>query len=97
MFALFDYFELMVRIYKVTPGSVAAMHGIKNGDTLISVNGKEINDILDYKFYTTEKRIKVEYKRGDTVFSFAALKPEYEDFGCEFETYLIDKKKELRK
>ena len=83
----------MVKINSVISGSPAAMHGLKKGDELISVNGHEINDVLDYKFYTTERKIKAEYRRGGTVYSFTALKPEYEEFGCEFETYLIDRKR----
>ena len=30
---------------------------LKNGDILVSVNGKKINDILDYMYYTAAEKL----------------------------------------
>ena len=46
----------MVRITKVMPRSRAEKAGIKSEDILVSINGKEIRDVLDYRFYLAEKR-----------------------------------------
>ncbi|MDR0197453.1 MAG: PDZ domain-containing protein, partial [Oscillospiraceae bacterium] len=40
-----------VRIKSVSPGSPADKAGIKAGARLVSVNGFEIGDVLDYMFY----------------------------------------------
>ena len=47
----------MVEITDVLKKSRAAKAGVKVGDILISVNGKEINDVLDYRFYLAEKEM----------------------------------------
>ena len=82
----------MVRIEKVIDGSIANKYGICEGDTLISVNGHEINDVLDYRFYLAESHIDlcVLHEEKKVVHSFN--KEMYEDIGLEFETPLMDKK-----
>lgn len=45
----------MVKIIKVEKGSRGWRAGIEAGDMLLSINGNEIKDILDYRFYLTEK------------------------------------------
>ena len=54
----------MVTITAVTPGTPAAKKGILPGDILISVNEHEINDVLDYRFYLTEKQLPLLLHRG---------------------------------
>ena len=82
----------MVRIKKVNPETLAADCGIKDNDILIKINGKDINDVLDYRFYLTEKHIELEIKREDETLKFLIEKDSYDDIGLEFETPLMDKK-----
>lgn len=82
----------MVKIKDVTRGSYAARCGIKSGDVLISVNGNEINDVLDYRFYLTECEVELLLSRKDKTFGAVIEKDEYEDIGLEFETPLMDEK-----
>jgi len=82
----------MVRIENVLCGSPANKAGIKSGDILISVNGNEINDVLDYRFYLAEKNISVAVVRGEEALKFSFVKETYDDIGLEFETPLMDKK-----
>ena len=37
---------------------------ISAGDTLVAVNSHEINDVLDYRFYTSACRLKLEIETG---------------------------------
>ncbi len=46
---------MSVTISSVVPGSAAQKAGILPGETLISINQNDICDILDYRFYETEK------------------------------------------
>ena len=39
-----------VLIQTVAPGSHAARAGIRPGDTLLTIGGRPINDVLDYRF-----------------------------------------------
>ncbi len=66
------------------------------GDALISVNGHEIRDVLDYRFYTTVKHIECVFCRGGEKFTVAADKDEYDDVGLDFSTFLMDKKRTCR-
>ena len=53
------------RIRSVHPGSIAEEMNIEPGDTLLSVNGREIEDIFDYQFLTEEENITVLIRRKD--------------------------------
>lgn len=86
----------MVEITGVEKKSVAEKAGIRKGDKLISINGNEITDILDYRFYITEKSIIISVCRDGEKLDFKIKKPEYDDIGLEFETYLMDKKHSCR-
>ena len=52
----------MVRITNVYLGSLAQDAGILENDILLSINGFEINDVLDYRFYLAEEVISLEIK-----------------------------------
>ena len=82
----------MVRIEKVIPETLAFACGIKENDILLSINDKEINDVLDYRFYLTEEHVALKVKRNEDIFEFNISKECYEDIGLEFETPLMDKK-----
>lgn len=82
----------MVRIESIIPKTHADLCGIKENDILISINGKEINDVLDYRFYLAEEHIDLKVKRNEEEFNFLINKDCYDDIGLEFETPLMDKK-----
>lgn len=86
----------MVTVYEIVPGSLADKVGIKAGDELHTVNGHEIRDVLDYRFYLTEDRVVLDLCRGGVFFQVTIHKETYADIGLEFETYLMDKKHSCR-
>ena len=86
----------MVTITGVEKASPAAKHGILPGDILISINGHDINDVLDYRFRLTEKKITLLIHPGPDLKEITIKKDEYSDIGLEFETYLMDKKHSCR-
>ena len=81
----------MVKIQKVIKDSLADNIGILEGDVLVSINGREINDVLDYRFYLADQRLCIKIKR-DSENEFIIEKQLYDDIGLEFETPLMDKK-----
>ena len=83
----------MVRITDVLPHSRAEKAGIAPEDILISINGKEIRDVLDYRFYLAEKKVKLVFRRGEELMETIIIKKEYDDIGLDFETPLMDKKR----
>ena len=87
----------MVQITGVEKKSYAEKAGILAGDTLVSIGGNEINDVLDYRFYITEKKLNITVERNGERKDFSIKKKdEYDDIGLEFETYLMDKKQTCR-
>ena len=86
----------MVEITDVLKGSPAERQGIRKGDFLISVNGNNITDILDYRFYLCEKKLSVLLCREGKEFTVKIKKAEYDDIGLEFATFLMDKKHSCR-
>lgn len=82
----------MVKITGVERASLAEKLGILSGDVLLSLNGNDVRDVLDYRFYLTEKQVVIEVERDGKKLSFSVKKGEYDDVGLEFETPLMDKK-----
>lgn len=83
----------MVRVRETARGSAAAAHGIMPGDALVSVNGNEIRDVLDYSFFMTERHVELKLLRGAEEYSVVIDKEEYSDIGLMFGTYLMDAKR----
>lgn len=86
----------MVEIKGVEPSSLAEKHNIKAGDILLSINGHEIRDVLDYRFRLYEKKIALTLHRGPEILEITIKKGEYDDIGLEFESYLMDKKQSCK-
>lgn len=84
---------LMVKITSVLHKSRAERVGICEGDVLLSINGNEINDVLDYRFYLADTVIDLSLTRDGKPFSARITKSEYDDIGLGFETPLMDKKR----
>lgn len=82
----------MVTVKNVLTGSAADRAGIKRGDYLIRINGKDINDVLDYRYYITEPKVRLLIHRGAELFDVTISKKQYDDIGLEFETFLMDEK-----
>ena len=68
------------------------LHKAKVGDKLLSINGKEITDVLDYKFFSYDTRLEVvlENENGQKR-TVKVKKSAGGDLGLEFETYLMDR------
>lgn len=82
----------MVKIVSVDKNSRAEAHGIRGGDNLISINGREISDVLDYRFFLADRTICLKLSRDGVKFEVTIIKKQYDDIGLEFETPLMDKK-----
>ena len=67
-------------------------HRIRVGDTLLAINGKEVIDVLDYKFFGYDPEVSVTVRTPDGLeHTVHVAKAEGQDLGLEFETYLMDK------
>jgi putative radical SAM enzyme (TIGR03279 family) len=82
----------MVKIIGVDADSLAARAGIRAGDYLISIDGHDIRDVLDYRFFLAEKKIRLLIHRDADLFDVEIRKRMYDDIGLSFETPLMDQK-----
>ena len=77
-------------IKSIDRGSPLEKHA-RVGDSLVSINGNRIVDVLDYKFYAYDARLHVVLRRPDGgEYSVRVHKAEGGDLGLDFETYLMD-------
>lgn len=88
---------MAVTVSGVDAKSIAAKKKINAGDVLLSINGNEINDVLDYRFYINDTKLLLSLKTAEGKSKLVMIrKDEFEDIGLEFETYLMDKQRSCK-
>lgn len=82
------------KIVLIEKGSIAEELEIEVGDRLISINGKEVNDIIDYLYLLADEYVEVEIeKKNKEIWILEIEKEFYEELGVEFENPIMDKAK----
>ena len=71
----------MIKITAIEPDSIAEDLDLQPGDMLQSVNGNEINDRLDYRFYQSHEDIELLINRDDQQVIYEIEKEPDEDIG----------------
>ncbi len=88
---------MAVKITGIENGSLAQKKKICAGDTLLSINGKEIRDVLDYQFYIKDIKLMLSLLTAENKSKMVIIrKDEFDDIGLEFETYLMDKQRHCK-
>lgn len=75
----------MLKIKEVEKGSLGEEIGLKAGDKILSFNGFDAEDILDYMFYDGEDGFSVTVRQSDGTFTCDVEKDEDETLGLTFE------------
>ena len=77
---------------EVIKASIADAVGLEPGDTLLSINGQPVEDLLDYKFYSQDDNITlvIEKKNGET-WSVDIEKDFDDELGLLFEGVVFDR------
>lgn len=83
---------MSAKVNRVLPGSLAEKCGILPGDTIISINGKEVCDYLDYMFLSANEQLNIELQDR----TVDLINEDYEPLGIEFDTLLIDEPRSCR-
>lgn len=88
---------MAVLISSVEKDSYANKAKIEAGDELLSINGNEIVDVLDYRFYESERKVVLALKKQNGKNKKVTIrKDEDEEIGLIFETYLMDKQRSCK-
>ena len=82
---------MAVKITGTDKGTPAERANLK-GATLLSIDGNEIHDMLDYEFFSQGSKLELSVMRGGALEYLQISKEEYQPLGCCFQSYLIDKK-----
>ncbi|MGB4508934.1 MAG: DUF512 domain-containing protein [Syntrophomonadaceae bacterium] len=79
-------------IMEVIKASIADAVGLEPGDTLLSINGQPVEDLLDYQFYSQDDNITlvIEKKNGET-WSVDIEKDFDDELGLLFEGVVFDR------
>lgn len=77
-------------VLKVESGSIAEEIGIEAGDKLLTINGHEVRDILEYRYLISEYEVELEIEKKDGSIDCVVIENDYEDLGVEFCSGLID-------
>ena len=73
------------KIISVAPGSIAQEMELKAGDYLLSINGHEVKDILDYRWHMTEEFLLVDVRKPcGEVWALEIEKDADDDLGITF-------------
>jgi putative radical SAM enzyme (TIGR03279 family) len=79
------------RITKVLPDSIAAEIGFTAGDAIVSINGTNPRDLIDYQFLCADEVLELEVLDTSGKIHHVEIEKDYDDdLGLEFETALFD-------
>ena len=79
------------KISRVVPDSIAAEIGFDAGDAIVSVNGQQPRDLIDYQFFCADEYLELEVLDTKGRKHVIEVEKDYdEDLGLEFETALFD-------
>ncbi len=87
---------MAVTVAAVTADSPAERAGIQPGDTLLAINKRDIEDVLDYRFFIPDEKLTLTLLRGERRRRVKVKKQPYDEIGLEFDTYLMDKQRACR-
>ncbi|MCE5198421.1 MAG: DUF512 domain-containing protein [Armatimonadota bacterium] len=77
-------------ISSVDPGSIAEDLGWRKGDEIISINGHDLSDVIDFRFYSSDEFLTILLRRGDQTAEFEIEKDFDIPLGANFADVLFD-------
>lgn len=78
-------------ITEIEPQSIAEELGLVPGDILVAINGKNLRDVIDYRFFIADEEVEIVIKRGEELLAFEIEKDTDTDLGVEFVEPIFDR------
>ena len=79
------------RVVTVAPGSSAQRAGLEPGDVVLSLNGHQPRDVIEWQVLTDEADIEMEVRRGGLDLDLTVSKRSGEPLGVEVHSALFDR------
>jgi putative radical SAM enzyme (TIGR03279 family) len=80
----------LLEILHIQPGGTAEGLGLKAGDMLESLNGNEVHDVVDYRFFIADERVIISFHRKDGKARKLIIEKDPDDnLGLEFSPFRI--------
>lgn len=80
----------MLEIIHVLPGGTGERIGLRAGDFVLSVNGQEIGDVIDFQFFSSEERLTLLIRRAEGAVKKVKVRKDPDDaLGLEFSPLTI--------
>jgi putative radical SAM enzyme (TIGR03279 family) len=83
----------LFEVESVDAGSPAERAGLKKGDRIVSVNGEEFIDYIDYVWFSAQDKLKISVEREGEIKTLTIRKSEVEALGLEFTQPLLGRKR----
>ncbi|MCZ7628459.1 MAG: PDZ domain-containing protein [Microthrixaceae bacterium] len=77
-------------VSSVAPGSAAEQAGLLVGDELITVSGRPVRDVIEYRWATDEAEVGLEVRRGGLELTFEVSKAPGAPLGVEVDSPVFD-------
>lgn len=85
---------MSAKISAIQPGSIAEELELELGDIILTINGNEVKDIIDYRFLMADEYVELEVQKADgEVWIYEVDKDYDEKLGVEFENSMMDQAK----
>jgi putative radical SAM enzyme (TIGR03279 family) len=79
------------KVASVRSGSPAEAAGLRSGDTILSINGHALRDVIDYRFYGADEELEILAKRDTGEPLALRIERDYDqDLGVDFTTPTFD-------
>ena len=74
-------------IQSIVPGSIAEEMELQPGDTVLAINGQDIEDVFDYHYLVNDEYIEMLIRTADGTEEVLEIEKDYdEDIGIVFES-----------
>lgn len=80
----------LATIASVAPGSPAAVVGVAPGDELVSIGGRPLRDVIEFRVLSDEAEVTLELRRGGHGLSVEITKEHGEPLGIEVDSPVFD-------
>ena len=74
-----------LKIISIEPGSLAAKSGLKEDDTILSINDKPIDDFLDFQYHSSDEKLIFSVRSNDKEKKFVVVQDFISPLGIETE------------